>query len=201
MEGRFSCLAHSRFWVTLSHVCMYIVLPFSSSFLLPQPKASCPAPGCSQTHQSECPRAAWDWALKFPLGRHRGELPTVIFFSSLFVSILFQLGVDFTLLAGKRRLPSPNFFKSNPFFFYLRNSVKVMRLQILCSSAGPIHGSKSVASLCCSPKHVMLKGAESWPGYLTYIPTNLGFIWLKWPIFVILVRRTPKRCFFSHVTS
>lgn len=121
------------------------------------------------------------------------------FFSSLFLSILFQLGVDFTLLAGKRRLPSPNFFKSNLFFFYLRNSVKVMRLQILCSSAGPIHGSKSVASLCCSPKHVMLKGAESWPGYLTYIPTNLGFIWLKWPIFVILVRRTPKRCFFSHV--
>lgn len=46
-------------------------------------------------------------------------------FSSLFVSVLFQLSVDFTLLAGKRRLPSPNFFKLN-LFFYLRNSIKVM---------------------------------------------------------------------------
>lgn len=64
-------------------------------------------------------------------------------FSSLFVSVLFQLSVDFTLLAGKRRLLSPNFFKLN-LFFYLRNSIKVMRLQIPCSSVGPVHGSKSL---------------------------------------------------------
>lgn len=64
-------------------------------------------------------------------------------FSSLFVSVLFQLSVDFTLLAGKRILPSPNFFKLN-LFFYLRNSIKVMRLQIPCSSVGPVHGSKSL---------------------------------------------------------
>lgn len=47
------------------------------------------------------------------------------FFPSLFVSILFQLNVDFILLAGKRRLPSPIFFKLN-LFFYLRISIKVM---------------------------------------------------------------------------
>lgn len=124
-KGRF-CLAHSGFLVTLSCVCMYIVLPFSSSFLLPQPKASCPAPGCSQTHQS-VPRVTLGLSSAVSSGQtQRRAANCNFFFSSLFVSILFQLGVDFTLLAGKRRLPSPNFFKSNLFFLYLRNSVKVM---------------------------------------------------------------------------
>lgn len=55
LEGRFSCSPHSGLWDNLSHVCMYIVLPFSPSFLLPQPQAYCLDPGCSQTHQIEYP--------------------------------------------------------------------------------------------------------------------------------------------------
>lgn len=118
LEGRFSCPAHSGLWDTLSHMCMYIVLPFPLSFS-PNPRPTVLTQAVFRLIKLSIP-VSHVWLagseLRSFLWADRGELPTVVFLPSLFVSILFRLSVDFTLLAGKRRLPSTNFFKLNFFF-------------------------------------------------------------------------------------
>lgn len=178
-EGRFSCQAHSGLWDTLSHVSMYIVLPFPPPSFSPNPRPAV-LTRAVLTHQRIPVSHLWlagNELRSFLWADAEESCQPYFLFSSLFVSILFQLSVDFTLLAGTRSLPSTNFFKLNPFFLlfkeFCQDDVTANPVQ-LCWPNPWIQ--ISVASLCCSPKHVMLKGAESWPGYLTYIPTTLGFI-------------------------
>lgn len=101
---------------------MYIVLPFCPSFLLPQPKACSPAPGCSRLIKLRVPVShVWlEVSSAVSSGQTHRRAAKCTFFSPsprLFVSVLFQLSDDFTLLSGKKRLPSPNFFKLTLFFF------------------------------------------------------------------------------------
>lgn len=124
VEGRFSCPAHSGLWDALSHVCMYIVLPFSLSFLLPRPNAAVLPQAVPRLIKLSIPLIpvshvwlAGSELCSFLWADTEESCLLYFFFSSLFVSILFQSSVDFTLLAGRRSLPSPNFFKLNLFFF------------------------------------------------------------------------------------
>lgn len=105
-------------------LCVHVYCP-SFFLLFPSPPAqgllSCPRLFSDSSKCPSVPRVTLGLSSAVSSGQtQRRAANCNFFFSSLFVSILFQLGVDFTLLAGKRRLPSPNFFKSNPFFFLFK---------------------------------------------------------------------------------
>lgn len=120
--GRISCPvrgAAEGFWINVINVCMYIFLPFfsplSSSSSSRWPKAYSAVPGCSLDSLnwvlpvSQCSAAGselskWSSSISSEQTQMKAANCTILFFLQLVCINSVQLSVNFTLLAGKKKL-------------------------------------------------------------------------------------------------